>query len=145
MRSPAARAAIAVGAIAVVVVLFVVLAGGDDGGGSDSTATTQAQETTTNGTTTTKTVTVPAPEQIVVRGGEPVGGVKEIEVDSGDRISFKIRSDVSDEVHVHGYDRSKPVPAGGSVSFSFPASIEGVFEVELEQRGVPIAQLRVNP
>ena len=43
-------------------------------------------------------------------------------------------SDVADEIHVHGYDLKKDVPAGGSVRFSFPASIEGVFEIELEGR-----------
>ena len=146
MRSPGARAAIAVGAIAAEVVLVVVLAGGDDGGGSDSTTTTQAQETTTTGTTTTtKTVTVPAAEKIVVKNGKPVGGVKEIEFDSGDRVRFSVTSDVADEIHVHGYDKTEDVPANGTVRFSFPADIEGVFEIELEQRGEQIAELRVSP
>jgi hypothetical protein len=149
MRSPLARGAIAIGAIAIVVVLFVVLAGGDDDGGNGAT-TTQAQtptttETGTTATETTKTVTTPAIEQVTVRGGEPVGGVKELEFDSGERVRFAVRSDVTDEVHVHGYDVSEEVPAGGSVRFSFPASIEGVFEVELEGRGVQIAELRVSP
>ena len=146
MRSPLARGGIALAAVAVVVVLFVVLAGGDDDGGSDSTtATTQAQTTTTGTTTTTKTVTTPAIEQVTVRGGEPVGGVKELEFDSGERVRFSVKSDVTDEIHVHGYDVSEEIPAGGSVRFSFPASIEGVFEVELEGRGVQIAELRVSP
>jgi hypothetical protein len=54
-------------------------------------------------------------------------------------------SDVEDEVHVHGYDVSKEVAAGGTAKFSFPAEITGVFEVELEQTAVPIANLQVNP
>ena len=37
------------------------------------------------------------------------------------------------------------MPAGGTVSFDFPAEIEGIFEVELEGRGEQIAELRVNP
>jgi hypothetical protein len=64
---------------------------------------------------------------------------------SGDRIRFEVDSDVSDEVHVHGYDVMKDVEAGGSVSFDFPAGIEGVFEAELENRKEQIAELRVNP
>ncbi|HEU4392022.1 MAG TPA: hypothetical protein VFR04_00145 [Solirubrobacterales bacterium] len=82
---------------------------------------------------------------IVIRGGEPVGGVKELEYDAGDEIRFEVESDVADEVHVHGYDLMQDVPAGGTVSFDFPAEIEGIFEVELEGRGEQIAELRVNP
>lgn len=82
---------------------------------------------------------------IVIRNGEPVGGVRELEFSAGDEIRFRVRSDVADEVHVHGYDLSKAVTAGGTVSFSFPADLEGIFEAELEERGTQIAELRVNP
>jgi hypothetical protein len=37
------------------------------------------------------------------------------------------------------------VKAGGSVSFDFPATIEGVFEAELEGRREQILELTVNP
>lgn len=84
-------------------------------------------------------------ETIVVRNGEPVGGVAELEYSAGDEVEFRVRSDVADEVHVHGYDLSKDVEAGGTVSFSFPADLEGIFEVELEERAEQIAELRVNP
>jgi len=84
-------------------------------------------------------------ETIVVRNGEPVGGVRELEYDAGERVRFEVRSDVADEVHVHGYDLMKDVAAGGTVSFSFPADIEGIFEVELEGLTEQIAELRVNP
>src|SRR5699024_6212163 len=82
---------------------------------------------------------------VVVRDGAPVGGVQELEFSAGERIRFNVASDVADEVHVHGYDLAQNVPAGGEVSFDFPADIEGIFEVELEGRGVQIAELRVNP
>jgi hypothetical protein len=39
----------------------------------------------------------------------------------------------------------KDVEAGGSVSFDFPATLEGVFEAELEDRGEQILELTVNP
>jgi hypothetical protein len=82
---------------------------------------------------------------ILVRNGEPVGGVQELEYSAGEQVRFKVRSDVADEIHVHGYDLMKDVPAGGSVSFSFPAEIEGIFEIELEGLKEQIAELRVNP
>ncbi len=82
---------------------------------------------------------------IVVRDGEPVGGVKRLEYSAGDEIRFEVSSDAAEEIHVHGYDVAKDVPAGGSVRFAIPADIEGIFEVELEELGVQIAELRVNP
>ncbi|MEZ5077376.1 MAG: hypothetical protein R2725_08040 [Solirubrobacterales bacterium] len=82
---------------------------------------------------------------IAIEGGEPVGGIEELEYDAGDQIEFTVESDVAEEIHVHGYDLMKDVPAGGSVSFSFPAEIEGIFEVELEGQAVQIAEIRVNP
>ena len=82
---------------------------------------------------------------VVIRNGEPVGGIEELEYDAGDEIRFEVTSDVADEVHVHGYDLMQDVPAGGTVSFDFPAEIEGIFEVELEGRKEQIAEIRVNP
>ena len=81
----------------------------------------------------------------MVVNGKPRGGVKRLSYKTGDRIQFTVTSDVADEVHVHGYDISKDVPAGGTVRFSFPARIEGVFEAELEGRKEQIAELRVSP
>jgi hypothetical protein len=82
---------------------------------------------------------------IVIRNGEPVGGIKELEYNAGDEIRFEVSSDIADEVHVHGYDLMQDVPAGGTVSFDFPAEIEGIFEAELEGRKEQIAEIRVNP
>jgi hypothetical protein len=82
---------------------------------------------------------------IVVKNGEPVGGIKELTYNKGEQIHFVVDSDVSDEVHMHGYDIMKDVKAGGSVSFDFPATLEGVFEAELEGRKEQILELTVNP
>jgi hypothetical protein len=143
MQSNRVRAAIGVATIAVIVVLFIVLSGGDDNKSTTTNAATST--TTTSGTETTTTPAQPAEKTVVVRGGKPVGGVQKLEYTKGDRIRFVVKSDVSDEVHVHGYDIPKDVKAGGSVRFSFPANLEGVFEIELESRKEQIAELRVNP
>ncbi len=82
---------------------------------------------------------------IVVRDGEPVGGVEELEYSAGEEIRFRVSSDAAEEIHVHGYDLMKDVPAGGTVEFDFPAELEGIYEAELEGLGVQIVELRVNP
>lgn len=83
---------------------------------------------------------------IVVEDGEPVGGVQELEFSAGEEVRFRVEGDEAEEIHVHGYDLMKEIPqGGGTVEFDFPAEIEGIFEAELEGKGVQIAELRVNP
>ena len=89
--------------------------------------------------------TAAKPTHIEIRGGKPVGGVAKITVNKGQPVRFSVTSDVADEVHVHGYDLHKDVPKGGSVSFAFPAKLEGVYEAELESRKEQILSLRVYP
>jgi hypothetical protein len=55
-----------------------------------------------------------------------------------------VTSDVADEVHLHGYDISRDVQAGGTVRIAFRATLPGRFEVELEGRGIQIGDLTVQ-
>jgi hypothetical protein len=125
MSSNATRAALGALTIIVAVVLLIVLKGNDS---ASETANSSGEVPT-----------------IVVKDGKPVGGIRALTYNKGEQIRFKVDSDVSDEVHVHGYDIMEDVKAGGSVSFNFPASIEGVFEAELEDREEQIVELTVNP
>jgi hypothetical protein len=84
-------------------------------------------------------------QTIVVKHGEPVGGIRELTYNKGEQVLFEVDSDVADEVHMHGYEIMKDVKAGGSVTFAFPATIEGVFEAELEGRKEQILEMTVNP
>jgi hypothetical protein len=77
--------------------------------------------------------------------GQPQGGIKTVSFRKGDQVRLKIVSDTADEIHVHGYDLKKDVSKGGTVTFAFPASIEGRFEIELENAGTQIATLEVTP
>lgn len=86
-----------------------------------------------------------APLAVAVRGLKPVGGIQALKVSKGQRIRFTVSSDRSEEVHAHGYNIAKDVSPGKPARFDFPASIEGIFEVELEHASVPILKLTVNP
>ncbi len=56
-----------------------------------------------------------------------------------------VRADVSDHVHLHGYDLMADVAPGAPARLRFTADVPGRFEVELEDLGVPIADLQVRP
>jgi hypothetical protein len=128
--------------IAVVAVVVLVFAGSDGGDDSEVAATATPAATATAGEQATKTPT-PKPPAVPVVTGE---GIKKLRFKQGDQVRFQVRSsDVTDEVHVHGYDLMKDIKPGQTISFSFPASITGIFEVEFEDAGQQIAQLRVDP
>jgi hypothetical protein len=139
-------------AVAVAVALFFVLRDdGDDDAepASAPVATEQPGDGQAGAGEPEKPKPEPEPEQqvaeIVVKGGEPVGGVAELEFERGERIRFVVRSDVADHVHLHGYDVFMDIAAGGKAEFDVPATLDGVFEVELEDRVVPLAEITVNP
>jgi hypothetical protein len=86
----------------------------------------------------------PGTVEISYRGGEVQRPDRRIEVGLGKPVRLVVSSDVADEVHVHGYDKTANVPAGGTALIEFPATIPGVFEVELEHRRVQLVELAVR-
>jgi hypothetical protein len=160
---------IGAGLVAVVVLFLVLRPGGDDDDAAapaTATAETVATETseppvetdteaaTTEETTTKATTTAPPPPprppkvatiRITIRGGTPVGGIRRASVKQGREVRFVVLADVADEVHLHGYDLMRDVAPGKPAQISFRATIPGEFEVELEDRGLQIAELQVRP
>jgi hypothetical protein len=117
------------------ITLFLLVAGalalaGCGGGKSSSPTTTEASG--------------PVAIAVEVKGGKPVGGIQRATAKKGQQVAIVVHSDVADEVHVHGYDLHKDVPAGGTVRIQFPATITGVFEAELESRKLQIVELTVK-
>jgi nucleotide-binding universal stress UspA family protein len=145
------RILIGLGVAAALVVLFFVFrpGGGDDNGQAASTTTAETTVTESNGATTTEavTTTAPKPVQVVVRvrGGKPEDGIVRAQARKGDPVVVIVGSDVSDEVHIHGYDLKGDVAPGMPVRIRFDANLTGRFEIELENRGEQIAQLTVLP
>ncbi len=134
--------------IAVVLAVSALFIGGfglaSCGGGGDGETTTTI-ETTTTQTTTESTGYGPRIVRIVVVNGAPKGGIVRESVDKGDNVVLVVESDVADEIHLHGYDVSRDVAAGGTARLAFEATLPGRFEVELEDNGVQIADLTVQP
>ena len=145
------RLLIGLGVTVALVALFFVFRPGDDNEESTGTTTTAvtAQPTLEPTTTETETATTAAPEGtelvVTIRGGEPVDGIVRAEARKGDPVVVIVRSDVADEVHVHGYDLMADVAPGKPVRIEFTADLTGRFEIELEGRGKQIAQLTVLP
>jgi hypothetical protein len=89
----------------------------------------------------------PEPELPVVevRDGKPVGGVQELEFESGEEARFEVVADAADELHFHGYDLYIDVGPGKPTEVKFDADIEGLFELESHTTGELLAEVSVVP
>ena len=127
MQSRAARLGLLAAVIVAAVVIFLVL---KDNGGGESSNTAEGLQVLT------------------VDNGSPVGGVKTLTYNKGDQVQLEVRLNTpEEEVHVHGYEIEKPAE-NSPVRFSFPARLDGVFEIELhklDHTDARIAELHVNP
>ncbi|HEX5622439.1 MAG TPA: hypothetical protein VFX51_28705 [Solirubrobacteraceae bacterium] len=135
--------------IAVVAVVVILVAGGGDDGdpGTQASATQTATPTPTQDQTEaspqeTETPTpTPKPEPPLLKGGK----VTRLEFKEGDTVKFRVVSPVAEEVHIHGYNIAKDLEPNKEITVSFPATIEGIFEIEYEHAGEQIGELRVEP
>jgi FtsP/CotA-like multicopper oxidase with cupredoxin domain len=127
MRSGGVRLGLLAALIVAAVVLFIVLKNDNSNESSDTSRGLQV---------------------LTVNDGQPVGGVKKLTYNKGDRVQLEVRlNQPEEEIHVHGYEIEKPAEHS-PVRFSFPANIDGVFEIEvhrLDDTEGPIAELHVNP
>ena len=128
MQSRVARLGVLAAVIIAAAVVFVVLQNDNSSDSSDTATGVQVLQ--------------------VDKNGDPVGGVKKLTYNKGDQVQLEVRlAAPEEEVHVHGYEIEKPAEHS-PVSFSFPANLDGVFEVEvhrLDKTEGPIAELHVNP
>jgi len=67
-----------------------------------------------------------------------------VEVRRGTTVRIIVTSDVADDLHVHGYDLEKPLPAGRPASIEFRADRAGLFEVETHETHLVLLQLVVR-
>ena len=140
---------------AVLAASVVLLAGcGDDStssAGPSSDPTTTVETTAPAETTPAKPASKPKPKPqtrtivIVVDQGRPRGGIKRPTLERGEKVVLVVRSDLGDEVHVHGFDVEKPIVRGKPVRIPLTAKLPGRFEVELHHPDALLAVLEVRP
>jgi len=154
--SKAARWSLVALALVVAIVAFVIAQPGEDDGGEQGNAGETTAETTaeTSPTATAPSAPKPPPDgpdaTVVTLSDYSVAEVKDIDVSKGDRVRLVFKSNVPDSIHIHGYDLEQPAAPGEPARFSFPATIEGIFEIESHEaehqgKDALIARLVVEP
>jgi hypothetical protein len=117
---------------AAVAAALMILAGCGDDGASSST-------TTSAPINTTGAVTI----EVGYAGGSITGGGRRSAA-LGQAVVIKVTSDVADEVHLHGYDKKADAAPGTVATITFIADKPGIFEVELEKKGLKLFELEVK-
>jgi len=82
--------------------------------------------------------------EVIYRDGA-VQGPTSYTATQGDRVRIVVDADVSDEVHLHGYDLMADVTPDEPARIDFVANAAGVFEVELEGAGKLLFELEIVP
>jgi hypothetical protein len=112
-------------------------------------ATTETEPPATTETEPTPTTTAPPPDATVtIRIAVPADTaptVRRFSVRRGRDVVIVVRTELTDHVHLHGYDLMADVGPGQPGRIAFTADAPGVFEIELEDRGLHIAELEVRP
>ena len=130
-------------AAVVLVIGFLLLKPNDET--TTTTTTTRATTEATATTTTPKTTALKNPETIVIKNGEPVGGIAKLSYKQGSTVRLTVTTDGAEtEVHVHGYDIEETAAPGAPAKFVFEAKDTGRFEVEAHP-ATQIARLDVVP
>jgi heme/copper-type cytochrome/quinol oxidase subunit 2 len=97
---------------------------------------------------------VPSPEStdtksktldVVIADGEVTPNAERVEVGVGTSVILQIRSDVADEIHVHGYDEEIAVEPGKPATLEFGADETGRYEIETHESHKLVYQLVVTP
>ena len=132
-------------ALTLIVTLLVAGCGGDDDPATTATPAS-SPATSANSAPTTPSETAFAGTEIVVavKNGKVSPPTHRVKVAVGTAVRLLVTSDTADEVHVHGYDIEKALPAGRQVTVDFTAGQNGIFEIETHDSGLQLAQLEVR-
>ena len=128
-----ARRARYLGAAIATAAVMVIAGCGDDDAATSSTTTSGASINTTDATTI----------EVGYAGGTITGGGKR-SVALRQTVVIEVTSDVADEVHLHGYDKKADAAPGTVATITFVADKPGIFEVELEKKGLRLFELEVK-
>jgi hypothetical protein len=67
-----------------------------------------------------------------------------VEVAKGNLVRITVTSDIADELHIHGYDKTLALPAGTPASIELRVDRTGLFEVETHSSHLVLLQLVVR-
>jgi len=130
-------------ALALAATLLVAGCSGDDPAATPS-STPPPSSTSAGATSPSETAFTGTEIVVELRDGKAFPPTHRVKITKDSAVRLLVTSDVDDELHVHGYDLMKDLPAGQQEFLDLTADQAGVFEVEAEESGIQLAQLEVR-
>ena len=134
--------------------LLLALAACNGNGGDGSTVeSTSPPAPTTSAATPSGSSSCPAAPPLAdgatvvtatVAGGKVTTEHEQWSVRLGSKVRIAVTADVADEVHVHSYDQKSETVPGCPTAIDFVANIPGSVEVELENKGLHLFDLKAS-
>ena len=115
--------------------------GGSSGAGSTTVAS--ASPSTSAAVATTTTGAASPTIEVTYKAGKVDGGGRK-QVAKGQTVTLRVTADIVDEVHLHGYDKRVDTIVNKPVEIVFKADASGVFEAELEKKGLKLVEIEVK-
>ncbi|HEX2315464.1 MAG TPA: hypothetical protein VHJ17_17100 [Thermomonospora sp.] len=81
---------------------------------------------------------------VTVTGGQVRTERRRVRVQPGTRVRITVTSDVAEEFHLHGYDRTLRLRPARAATLELVADVPGVFEAELHGSGARLFELQVG-
>ncbi len=135
------RLAVAVAALGV---LAVACADSGTPTATPTTANPTAASPSATSSSPSRTSDVDSVILISVRGGKVSRPSRDVSVRLNGTVRIQVEADVSDEVHVHGYDIKARVNPGTPTVITFTANVPGGWAVELHDAKLHLVDLQVR-
>ncbi len=123
--------------------LTLVACGDDATTTNNGPASTGAAVGTTGSAAASGAIATGPVIEVTYKAGKIEGGGRK-QVAKGQTVTLQVTSDIVDEVHLHGYDKMVDTIANQPVQIVFKADAAGVFEVELEKKGLKLVEIEVK-
>ena len=131
-------------ALTLTAALLVAGCSGDDSAPKTPSSTPPPSSTSAGATSPSQTAFAGTEIVVAVTNGKVSPPTHRVKVTKGTQVRLKVTSDKADELHVHGYDLEKELPAGEQVTLDFTADQTGLFEIETHESGLQLVQLEVR-
>nr|WP_310153097.1 cupredoxin domain-containing protein [Phycicoccus sp. 3266] len=113
---------------------------------SAATSTASSSSPSPSGSSSASSSSSPAQRTVTVtvRGSRVTPAPRTVELGVGETMTLTVTSDHADQLHVHGFDIEKELPAGTPVSVELTGESPGVYEVETHHPELRLLKIAVR-
>lgn len=141
----------AVGLALVAVLTACGTSGADETSGSTSSSSSSSSPSSSSSSSSTpssasSSASTPVGRtlEVTIKGNKVTPAPSTVKLGIGETLTLTVTSDHDDQLHVHGFDVEKALPAGTPVSVELTGKTPGVYEVETHHPELRLLKIAVS-